>query len=259
MKAVILAAGRGTRIERVTQGKPKCLLAFGDRTILDYQIDALWDVGVSKIAIVIGHNGHCIVDHVRAAHRHRLGKLHFVLNPEFGRTNNIYSLWLARDWVGASDFLCLNADVLCHPRILVPAAAPKSCVSMIVDPEWRDETMKVVIQGGNVVHMSKAITRAEYSATYIGITAFSRRITLDLFEEIEAQIRQGRVDEFFNAAVERLIERGVRVGYTTTAGLPWAEIDDEADLHFANTEIYPRLLRVATEREESSALVAAPV
>ena len=100
MKAVILAAGRGTRIERVTQGKPKCLLAFGDRTILDYQIDALSAVGVSKIAIVIGHNGHCIVDHVRAAHRHRLGKLHFVLNPEFGRTNNIYSLWLARDWVG---------------------------------------------------------------------------------------------------------------------------------------------------------------
>jgi len=130
---------------------------------------------------------------------------------------------------------------------------------MIVDPEWRDETMKVVIQEGNVVHMSKAITRAEYSATYIGITAFSRQVTSALFDEIKELVRQGRVDEFFNAAVERLIKRGVRVGYTTTAGLPWAEIDDEADLHFANTEIYPRLLRAAVQREQCGALVAAPV
>ncbi|HOQ46745.1 MAG TPA: phosphocholine cytidylyltransferase family protein [Bryobacteraceae bacterium] len=241
MKAVILAAGSGTRIERVTRGKPKCLLEFGGRTILDYQMDALWAAGIAEIAIVIGYNGHCIVQHVQAAHSRRLDKVHFLFNPEFARTNNIYSLWLARDWVESSSFICLNADVLCHPEILPPAVQSRAPVTMLVDPEWRDETMKVVIREGCVVHMSKAITRAEYSATYLGITAFSRQITPGLFGEIEALVRQGRVDEFFNAAVEALIRRGVRVAYTTTAGLPWAEIDDENDLRFAQTCVYPVL------------------
>ena len=110
-----------------------------------------------------------------------------------------------------SDFLCLNADVLCHPDILLRRETTHP-VSMIVDPAWRDETMKVVIRNGSVVRMSKSISRAEYSGTYIGITAFSRRIAPALFDEIGTMIAEGHVNEFFNVAVQRLVERGLRVG-----------------------------------------------
>ncbi|MCZ2078142.1 MAG: phosphocholine cytidylyltransferase family protein [Bryobacterales bacterium] len=241
MKAVILAAGRGLRIQPVTLGMPKCLLEFGDKTILDYQVEALWAAGISQIGIVIGHGGKRIVKHIARRFVDDPDCFQFIVNPVYSQTNNIYSLWLARDWVGVDDFLCLNADVLCHPAVLPPAVAAERPVSMIVDPEWREETMKVIIRDEDVVRMSKLISRDEYSATYIGITAFSRLTVPALFDEIEAVIAEGGVNEFFNTAVQRLIERGLQVGFTVTGGLPWAEIDDAADLQFARTFVFPQL------------------
>jgi choline kinase len=246
MNAIILAAGRGTRIARATHGVPKCLIDFGGQTILDHQIEALWAAGVARIGIVVGHNGERIVEHVGRMYGDCLDSFDFIYNTAFATTNNIYSLWLAREWAAQSgDFLCLNADVLCHPAILLPAVSSRRPVSMIVDPSWREETMKVIIRKGNVIRMSKSIPRSEYSATYIGITAFRRQVVSALFDEIGAMLAEGRVNEFFNAAVQRLVDRGVVVGFTSTGGLPWAEIDDEADLLFARTSVAPLLQRFA--------------
>jgi len=222
---------------------PKCLLDFGGRTILDYQIEGLWAAGVSQIGIVIGHNGYQIVDHVTRTFSDGCDSFHFIHNPLFATTNNIYSLWLAGEWIGLDSFICLNADVLCHPAILLPAVSGKAPVSMIVDPQWRDETMKVVIRNHSVVQMSKSISRTEYSATYIGITTFSRQVAPLLFDEIGRVLGEGRADQFFNAAVQRLVDRGLHVGSIRTRGLPWAEIDDPADLQFAWSFVFPRLTR----------------
>ena len=241
MKAVILAAGRGTRINEVTHGLPKCLLAFGDRTILDCQIQGLRNAGVTDIAIVVGHNASRIVDHLGLAYADRLETFHVVCNPEYETTNNIYSLWMASHWLKGSDFLCLNADVLCHPKILTAAVAGRGLISMVVDPAWRDETMKVIIRQGRVIRMSKAISREDFSGTYIGITRFSRAITRSLFDEISGMLEQGRVNEFFNVAVQRLVDRGLVVKPTCIKGLPWAEVDDPADYRFALGNVYPRL------------------
>jgi choline kinase len=112
---------------------------------------------------------------------------------------------------------------------------------MIVDPEWRDETMKVVIQDGRVVRMSKGITRNEFSGTYIGITTVSLRVQHQFFASMRSLIAAGRVNEFFNVAVQDLADQGVMVGSTSTAGLPWAEIDDPADLAFAREHVFPKL------------------
>ncbi len=242
MKAVILAAGMCSRIRQVTQGLPKCLLHFGDRTILDYQLESLFDAGISEIAIVVGYAQEHIINHVARWHPEKCRRISFIENPRFAFTNNIYSLWLARDWVEMSDFICLNADVLYHPDIILPAVAARADISVIIDEAWRDETMKVIIRDGQVVAMSKAISREQYSGTYANITTFSRRVCQPLFAEIEALIAEGQVNVFFNVAVERLIARGVLVSYTRTEGLPWAEIDDPSDLWFAQTHIYPRLI-----------------
>jgi choline kinase len=252
MKAVILAAGRGTRIESVTLGTPKCLLNFGGRAILDWQIEALWAAGVSPIGIVVGHNGSQIVDHLARSSGEYLDSLQIIHNPEFATTNNIYSLWQAHRWVGADDFVCLNADVLFHPAILAPVLSWTRPATMVVDPEWRDETMKVVIRDHRVIRMSKGIPQYRSSGTYIGVTAFSHTVTPLLFKEIGAMVAEGRVNEFFNTAVQQLVDRGLDVCPASTHGLPWAEIDDPADLRFALREVYPRLPSPAVllDREE---------
>src|SRR6202041_942979 len=127
-------------------------------------------------------------------------------------------LWLGRDWLKSDSFVAFNADVALDSDILPPALASTAPITMIVDRTWRDETMKVVIRGDRIVRMSKQITPQEFSATYIGITAFDGSIVDRLFGKLDRLIYGGNNQVFFNAGVERLIEEGVRVGYTETAG-----------------------------------------
>jgi choline kinase len=241
MKAVILAAGRGTRIRTATLGRPKCLLEVGGRTILDWQIDALWSAGVTEIGMVLGYEGHEIIDHIDRNYGREMDAFHFMWNPVYAATNNIYSLWMAREWLDSEDFVCLNADVLFHPAILPPALRVPRSATMIVDPEWRDETMKVIIEDGSVVWMRKGIPREEFSGTYIGVTVFSRHIGRLLFRRIGGLVHDGFVNDFFNRAVQNMVDDGLRVGVSSTAGLPWAEVDDPADLTYARVVVAPRL------------------
>jgi choline kinase len=242
MKALILAAGRGTRIHSVNGDRPKCLIRCDDSsTILDRQIECLFSAGVTNIGIVVGYEKDQIIRHVLKHHRQRTRHCFFIENPLFANTNNIYSFWLARPWLNGESFICLNADVVFDPRILSPALESVAPINMIIDPEWRDETMKVVISGDRVIRMSKRIPKTEFSGTYIGITGFAAGIQESLFAKIDNLIRTGGENGFFNVAVQQLADEGVQVGFTTTGGLPWAEIDDPGDLEFARLHVFPKL------------------
>jgi choline kinase len=243
MKALILAAGRGTRIRSVHGERPKCLIPINDHgdTILDQQIENLFSAGVSNIGIVVGYEMKQILNHVWARHRTFQPRIQFFKNARFAETNNIYSLWLAREWVMDDSFVCLNGDVVFDPRVLIPALNSSHPIRMIVDPEWRDETMKVIVNDGRIVRMSKGISREEFSGTYLGITAFSSAIHSRFFDRVETLIRSGRVNDFFNMAVQQLADEGVHVSPSPTWGLPWAEIDDPSDLQFARERVFPKL------------------
>jgi choline kinase len=241
MKAVILAAGQGTRIRQVHGERPKCLIRTGSTTILDHQIEALVKAGVRKIAVVVGYQKHQILDHLRFRRRALTYSIECLENPVFHQTNNIYSLWMARRWIDGSSFVCLNADVVFHSGILGNVLKSDAPASMIVDPEWRDETMKVVISGDRVIRMNKRIDKSAFSGTYIGITVFARPMVRKLFSRIGELIQAGRSNEFFNAALQELIDQGAHVGYSSTTGLPWAEIDDPQDLQFARKCVFPHL------------------
>jgi L-glutamine-phosphate cytidylyltransferase len=240
MKAVILAAGQGTRIRSIHGERPKCLIDVDERTILDHQLDALCIAGINDVAIVVGYQKEQIIAHVKQRNQPNQ-KIQFIENPAFSLTNNIYSLWLALEWLRGDHFVCLNADVIFDPEILAAAVRSLAPISMIVDPLWREETMKVIISGKRVLRMSKKISREEFSGTYIGITVFNRAIQERFFGKMGDVISAGRVKEFFNVAVQELADEGVQVGYTGTEGLPWAEIDDPLDLSFAQHSVFPQL------------------
>jgi L-glutamine-phosphate cytidylyltransferase len=240
MKAVILAAGQGTRIRSVHGERPKCLIEVDERTILDHQLDALCIAGINDVAIVVGYEKEQIIAHAKQRN-HPNQKIQFIENPAFALTNNIYSLWLSLEWLRGDTFVCLNADVIFDPEILASAVRSLAPISMIVDPLWREETMKVIISGNRVLRMSKKISREDFSGTYIGITVFNRAIQERFLGKMDDVISAGRVKEFFNVAVQELADEGVQVGFTSTDGLPWAEIDDPLDLTFAQQSVFPQL------------------
>jgi choline kinase len=241
VKAVILAAGQGTRIRSVHGEHPKCLIEVDNTTILDHQLDSLSLAGIRDVAIVVGYEKEQIINHVMKRKGRNLQRIHFIENPAFAITNNIYSLWLALEWLRGDSFIVLNADVIFDAEILDIAVRSKSPISMIVDPLWRDETMKVIIHGNRVMQMSKKILREHFSGTYIGITVFSKTIQPRFFDKMSSLISAGRVNDFFNVAVQELVDEGVHVGYTNTDGLAWAEIDDPTDLSFAQQNVFPQL------------------
>jgi choline kinase len=243
MKALILAAGRGTRIRSIHGDHPKCLIRFNgtQSTILDHQIESLFSVGVTNIGIVVGYEKDQIIQHVIKNYRDHHKYFSFIENAAFATTNNIYSFWLAQKWLNGEPFICLNADVVCDARILAPAVEPVAPITMIVDPRWRDETMKVIVSGNRVIQMSKLITKDDFSGTYIGITTFGAGIQEALFAKINDLIETGNKDVFFNVAVQQLADEGVHVGFTSTGDLPWAEIDDPGDLAFARLYVFPKL------------------
>ena len=245
MKAVILAAGQGTRIRPVHGEHPKCLISVGNQTILDYQLEALSMAGVSDVAIVVGYEKEQIMNHVGTRYDHLGLSVNFIENRVFESTNNIYSLWVVREWVRDNAFICLNADVLFEPEILDNALHNTAQISMIVDTQWRDETMKVIISDGRVIRMSKEISKDESCGTYIGITTFRKSVQKRFFRKMHHLICAGRVNEFFNAAVQELADEGVHVGFAPTTGLAWAEIDDPSDLIFAQQNVFPRLFATA--------------
>jgi choline kinase len=246
MKAIILAAGQGTRIRTTHGERPKCLIRLDNSgwTILDQQIEGLLSLGVTDIGIVVGYEKEQIIRHVTRNYRTRLHRFRFIENPAFASTNNIYSLWMARTWLKGSSIAVLNADVVFDGRILPPAMSSRAPITMIVDPAWRDETMKVVIEENRIVRMSKQIGQDEFSATYIGITIVDAAANARLFDQIEDLIQGGEDRVFFNAAVQQLADEGLHVGFSETEGLPWAEIDDPGDLAFAQLKVFPKLARI---------------
>jgi choline kinase len=241
MKAVILAAGQGTRIRSVHGEHPKCLIEVDNATILDHQLDALYKSGITDVTIVVGYEKEQIINHVRSRKLNHVQRIHFVENPAFAISNNIYSLWLALDRVRGDSFIVLNADVIFNAEVLERAVRTNDPISMIVDPLWRDETMKVIILGDRIVQMSKKIPREQFNGTYIGITIFSKDFQARFFDKMTSVISAGRVNEFFNVAVQELVDEGVHVGYTSTDGLAWAEIDDPTDLTFAQQNVFPQI------------------
>jgi len=245
MKAVILAAGQGTRIRSVHGEHPKCLIEVNDNTILDHQLDALSVAGINDVAIVVGYEKEQIIRHVTNRKSINVQRIHFIENPAFAITNNIYSLWLALEWLRDDSFVVLNADVIFDAEALDSAVKTNAPISMIVDPLWREETMKVIIHGDRVVQMSKKISREHSSGTYIGITIFSKAIQTRFFDKMTTLISAGRVNDFFNVAVQELVDEGVQVGYKSTDGLAWAEIDDPTDLSFAQQNVFPQLSSAA--------------
>ena len=108
MHALILAAGQGSRLNGGA-GRPKCLTAVGDGTVIEHQVANLRRLGVNQIAVVVGYRR----DEVQGALRDRV---HHITNARYATTNSLYSLWLARQWA-AGGLMLLNGDVLAHQDV----------------------------------------------------------------------------------------------------------------------------------------------
>jgi choline kinase len=170
MRGIILAAGRGSRLNGTAKEKPKCLVELGGTTLIERQIQVLRQAGIDEITVVVG----CQADRVRRECGHDIT---YVENSDYASTNSMYSLWVARPLL-YEGFVVLNCDVLFHPALIGDLLSSRHDNALLLayreanQPEFGDEEMKVKVRCGRVVEMSKTMNPAEADGENLGIVKF---------------------------------------------------------------------------------------
>jgi choline kinase len=238
MRGVILAAGKGSRLNGTAGEAPKCLVELGGVTLIERQIRVLRRSGINDIVIVVG----CQADRVRRVFGQRIT---YVENKRYGQTNSLYSLWMARALL-YEGFVVLNCDVLFHPVLLHDLITARHENALLLayreanQPLFGDEEMKVRVKAGRVVEMSKHIDPAEADGENLGIVKFGSRGAAALVDILERIVADGGLREWAPRAFSEFA-RVHSLHAIGTRGLPWTEIDFPEDYRHALQEILPAI------------------
>ncbi|MBT5774191.1 MAG: aminotransferase class I/II-fold pyridoxal phosphate-dependent enzyme [Dehalococcoidia bacterium] len=238
-RAVILAAGKGTRLQPLTANVPKCLVEVGGVPLLERALRALASQGVAEVVIVIGYGGDVIRDRIGSDFGNVA--IRYVDAPDFATTNNIRSLWDARDYLD-QDILLLEADVAFDAEVIT-ALLREPGSSAAVAPYQRPLS-------GTVVHhnernqVTSFTLGAEQGPTFDLATALK---TVNIYLLREALLRDellprlcraveaGHVDRYYETILQQAVAEDA---LTTLAAVDvsasrWYEVDDHRDLDAA--------------------------
>jgi len=235
MKAVILAAGAGTRLHPLTHDCPKCLVAVEGKRLIDYQLDALRAVGVEEIVLVVGYEA----DQIR---RYCGDSATYIENPDYQTTNSIYSLHLAADELDTDTFL-FNCDIVFHPQLLkrmLDSGYP-SVVAVDSQVKLIAGEMNVACDGDQQISaISKGLDPAQAQAQSIQLVKFDAAGAVQVRQEVERLVFERQKNAFPTSAYGPLIQAGSL--YAVEGGdLPWGEIDSLEDFDRVAAEVAPRL------------------
>ena len=235
MKAIILAAGESKRMLSLSADLPKCLLAIGEKSIIEHQIASLYHYGLDEIVIVTGF----CEDKIKETCGE---KINYISNHRFAETNSIYSLWLAKEEVNEG-FVVFNSDVLFHPLVLgkLLESPYPDALAMSRQEDMGDEEMKVRVNSDRVIDISKEIPPHLADGENVGIVKFSPPGAKVLFEKMDELISQGMVNRWAPFAFQKIVS--YHQLYAVDIGsLPWIEIDFVEDYERAKEVIYPRIV-----------------
>ena len=231
--AVILAAGRGSRMCHLTAETPKCLAEINGKTLLDHQIGALRASGINDIIVVAGYEDEQIAEAAgsRAA---------IIRNLDWESTNSLYSLSLCRDFI-AGPCLVLNSDVL-FDTSLIQLLLDSGGNTFAFDSAsgHDDEHMKVELENGRLVQMSKLLDVTKSHGENVGVLHFCGRTIDLLFDAIDEAIDSCGRNAWLASAVERLAMKVPLYGVDISEQ-PWIEIDYPEDLQRAREVTWPAI------------------
>jgi choline kinase len=237
-KAIILAAGPGSRLLPHTAHCPKCLTSIGGHAILQYQIAALHHCGVHDIVIVVGYLSDQIREFVRES-------VTFVDNREYASTNSSYSLWLARHHL-RDGFIHLNSDLLFEPSLLHALLDAPEENAVIVDRRVRpgSDMMKAQMDGRRILGMDKQLT-GDVAAEVVGPAKFGPSGADAVIRALSRLEAAGERNRWAYGVFGDLAETMGFAGVDNPPGCYWAEVDTVADAHDADRRIPPHLVELA--------------
>ena len=236
MKALVLAAGKGSRLGNITNGAPKSLLPFGDQTLLGHSLKQFEDQGITELVIVTGFERQKIIDYVES---HWSGSVEFVYNPHYDNTNVLYSFWLALPYLRDSDFVFLHADTVFSDAVLsqLLTAGPEHKMCFAIERHaCQDEEMKVSLDGNHIREITKSMAWDDADGEFLGLAYIRADQLARLRYHCEQLFEEGAFQSFFEMAVQRMITQDqLPVAICDITGESWQEIDFLEDYETAKS------------------------
>lgn len=232
MKAIILCAGQGRRLLPHTVSSPKCLLSLNDKHFIEWQIDALQDIGIEQVVAVIGY----AAQRVESVLRKRYGnKVTFVFNPFYEIADNLASCWMARDHF-QDDFIILNGDTLFEPAVISKLLSVNDFpITLATDKKqhYDDDDMKVITESSRLISVGKKLPITEVNGESIGAIHFNpqgARLFKDTIETL--MYTPESLQRWYLSIIDELAWEN-HVGTCSIHGLEWTEVDFIQDLERA--------------------------
>jgi choline kinase len=236
MQALILAAGRGSRLRPLTDDRPKCMVELGGIPLLYRQLAALRSVGVRDVTIVAGYRADVI----------RAGGTSIITNSRHAATNMVATLLCAEEVLtSGSEVLVSYGDIVCEPRIIKPVVESRAPLSVAVDMQWRAywelrfpnplddaETLRLRDDGTIVDIGRRPQSFDEVQAQYLGlikVTAEAATWIVDMFYRLRRMDACHADRMFMTDLLQALINDGRPVN-AVRVDHGWLEVDSPADV-----------------------------
>ncbi|MEA2734128.1 MAG: L-glutamine-phosphate cytidylyltransferase [Humisphaera sp.] len=247
MNAIIIGAGRGSRLKAMTDTQPKCYVTIGGVRILDWTLEAFDQAGLHEKIFIGGYQ----IEQIRRDYP----KLIFAHNADWQNNNILLSLFHAEQHM-ADGFVCAYSDILFRDSVVRDAMNHPGDIVVCVDTRWRDryihrsehpegDAEKVIVERDRVKQIHRDIAADKADGEYIGVAKFSPRgaaMLREHFHRVKREFtgrpwREAKVFEkaYFILLIQEMIEHDVPVHFVATHG-DYAEIDTEEDYRLANDD-----------------------
>ena len=245
MQAIILAAGMGKRLKELTENNTKCMVKVNGVTLINRMLNQIDKQNVSRIIMVVGYKGDKLIEYVNSLNIKT--PIIFIDNPIYDKTNNIYSLALAKDWLCKEDTLLFESDLIFEDSVLEMLVNDSRDTLVLVDKyeSWMDGTCVKLGDDDSIEDFvpGKKLNFSECNEYYktVNIYKFSKQFSVTHYVPfLEAyQSALGR-NEYYEQVL-RVITMldNPEITAKRLTGQKWYEIDDIQDLDIAESIFTP--------------------
>lgn len=238
MQALMLAAGKGSRLGRYTKDNTKCMLEVNGKTLLERCIDALKEANINKLVLVLGYKKENVINYIKEKGLDKKIEIEYVFNEDYDITNNIYSLFLAKDIFKREDTILLESDLIYEPSIIKELIESKydNAAVLAKYEQWMDGTVVTLDSEKNILEF---IEKQDFD--YDKINKYYKTVNIYKFSKeyiekyyipfLEAYVKAYGNNCYYELVLKVIsgINKSLLKGYVIK-NKKWYEIDDCQDL-----------------------------
>ncbi len=247
MQAIIMAAGKGSRLGELSKGKPKSFAEIKGKKLIEYNLALLKKYHIDEIVIVTGYQCEAFEELTEKEE-----KISLIYNPFYEMVNVLGSFYMGMEALH-DDFIYLHADTLCEPAIFEKLVEMDGDIILPVEyKRCDDEAMKVRSENGKIVQITKQMDAEQAEGEFIGMAAFRKEVIPALKEKTKQLMKEKAFTEYFESTIQRIIDdkEDFRIKAVPTDGAFWAEIDFPEDYERAAANMPESLIEIFRQKEQ---------